>query len=632
MCGITGFISNGGQVSGNKYYKAHLTTAHRGPDDEGFFYIKGDRSVYSKGDDTSPDFEELPHITESGALDLILGHRRLSIIDLSSAGHQPFNLDEHIVVYNGEIYNYLELKKELEELGVSFNTSTDTEVFLAAFIFWGDEAFKKFNGMWAAVIYNSRTKETTFTRDRFGVKPFYYLLDEEGVYFSSEIKFFRELKDLSEIDEEAVYQYLRYSETDFSENTMFKKVKQLQPGFCATVSNGQVNKKEYWGDSDLTSLNKSLNSVESVLKSSIDIRLRSDVTVGSLLSGGIDSSLIVGMINDSHGLSKFNSYSAVFEEEKYSEKKYIEKTAELLNFSPKYIYPKADDLTKYVNELIYIQELPFRSLSVLSQYLIYKDVAETGDVKVLLNGQGADEIFSGYTEHYFSYFVDLFKRFKFFALAKEFIAFKEYKSLSWKTSVSVTVKSLLTKQFERTDKYGIFNRKFKRNRSNKPFRSELKNKLYSNLNFSALREYLRYEDRNSMRFSLESRLPFLDFRLVQSAFSLSPDDYIVNGVTKVQLREIGKSKLAEEVRLRRDKTGFVSPQELWQKNELKLELDNCFDVIQKEGLFDFIEKDAVVSLYQEYKKGISNDWAVIWRIYCLYKWKKIWIEKVEVGL
>ncbi|WP_164718225.1 asparagine synthase (glutamine-hydrolyzing) [Colwellia sp. Arc7-635] len=628
MCGINGVVSISDTICAKNFYKAHLKTAHRGPDDEGIFAISNDGSFMLKGDDTVSELNHLGHIRDINECELVLSHRRLSIIDLTVAGHQPFCMGKYVVVYNGEIYNYLELKVELEKLGVVFNTLTDTEVFVAAYVMWGSGAFKKFNGMWAAAIYDIESKKTVLTRDQFGIKPLYYSTENGTVHFSSEIKFIAELKELTEVDDQAVYQYLRYSETDYSEHTMFKQVKQVLPGQYIEIFNGDLNKFTFWDSRELSvSANKS--NVEELLKSSIDIRLRSDVQIGSLLSGGIDSSLIVGLINESHGLNNFNSYSAVFKEEEFSEKKYIDKTADLLKFTPNFVYPKADDLSKYIEELIYIQELPFRSLSVLSQYLIYKEVAQTGDVKVLLNGQGADEIFSGYTEHYYTYFLDLLNRLKFIKLFHEFRAFKRYKNLSWKAAVSVSVKSILSLSFQRKDKYKLFNKSFKRDKPPKPFRSKLKNNFYKNLNFSALREYLRYEDKNSMHFSLESRLPFLDFRLVKRAFALNSDEYIQNGVTKIQLRDIGTKYLADEVRNRKDKTGFTSPQELWQKNEMKTELDACFKDIEKNGLFDFIDTSALILLYQEYTVDKHNDWAVIWRVYCLYKWKLMWLKPTE---
>lgn len=626
MCGITGFISTGGSISANKYYEAHLKIAHRGPDDEGFFAINGSDEIHFKGNDSAPDFSNLKHVNTADNVHLIFGHRRLSIIDLSSAGHQPFEFNGYIITYNGEIYNYIEIKSELEALGVVFKTSTDTEVFIASYITWGVNAFKKFNGMWAAVIYNIETKEVVFSRDRFGVKPLYYAVEDDGVYFSSEIKFFKELIDISNVNSNAVFQYLRYSEVDYSKDTFFENVKQILPGNYAVLNSGVVEQKEYWNSSDLLNLDNEKSSLEKLFSESVSIRLRSDVKVGALLSGGIDSSLIIAFIKELRGLDEFESFSAVFKEEAFSEKKFIDKTALLHNFTPTFIYPEATDLLKNIHDLIYIQELPFRSLSVLSQYLIYKEVGSASNIRVLLNGQGADEIFTGYTEHYYYYFLSLIKSFKFLTFLNEMLKFKEMKSLSFFSIVKNGLKVVFSNYFVFENKYNLFNSSFDKARSDSPFISPLKNKLYGNLNFSALREYLRYEDRNSMKFSLESRLPFLDFRLVKAAFSLRDSEYIKDGLTKFQLRKMGQSRLAEDVRLRKDKTGFVSPQELWQKNELKGELDKCFMDIEKYGLFDFINTTSVVELYEKYKLGKNNDWAIIWRIYCLYQWKKVWIS------
>lgn len=628
MCGLTGFISSSTSLHGKKYYHAHAEIAHRGPDDEGFFYLNSQNQyAFAKGEDTDKDILEHDDIREVGDIRFVMGHRRLSIIELSTQGHQPFQVENKVLCYNGEIYNYLELREELIAEGVEFQTHTDTEVFLAAYNTWKEKAFEKFNGMWAAAIYDLDTNELTLVRDRFGVKPLYYVENADGLYFSSEVRFFKPFGLLTEYDEHSIYQYIRYSETDFDESTFFKGVKQVEPGHYVKLTPSGVQISQYWGEDDLGGVNDPINNIESMLKAAIQLRLRSDVPVGSLLSGGIDSSLIVGMINSIKGLDNFEAYSAVFGDDRFSEEQYIRKNAEYLNFEPNYIYPKPNDLLQNIEELIHVQEMPFRSLSVLSQYLIYKDVAEQGKVKVLLNGQGADEIFTGYTEHYSFYFSTLLRQRKFMLLLSEFRAFMANKQMNLTRSLIWIAKTLLAEHMSKEDKYNFFNGSYVRKRekhSRKDF-TPLKSRLYRNLSFSALREYLRYEDKNSMYFSLESRLPFLDYRLVKLAFSLPDEALIIKGDTKAQLRHLCKGKVAKEVYERKDKTGFVSPQESWQRNELKPEFDKVFDDIKSNGLFDFINASSIYDFYQSYVNKEHNDWALVWRLFCLYKWKEVWI-------
>lgn len=628
MCGITGFYSSQGSLNANDYYTAHLTIAHRGPDDEGFFFIDDKKvSGFAAGRDTDVNLGALPNIADQGRLSVVLGHRRLSIIELSVIGHQPMKLGKKILSYNGEIYNYLELKQELESEGVVFNTSTDTEVFLAAYDFWGELAFKKFNGMWAAAIYDEALDEVVLVRDRFGIKPLYYLSDNAGVYFSSEMKFFKKLGLLRNVNEQAIYQYLRFSEVDFSDKNFFDNVYQIKPGSYVTINQSGIKERFFWDENDFLNHEVNKKSAIEVLSDSIKLRLRADVPVGSLLSGGIDSSLIVGCIRDSQELQEVESYSAVFEEDEYSEKKYIEKNSEFLNFKPNYIFPHAEDLIDSIETLVYVQEMPFRSLSVLSQFLIYQEVSKQQKVKVLLNGQGADEIFTGYTEHYSFYFMSLLLKRKIRLLWKEFKAYCRNKNLKYHVALTLVLKNLIAKKKYKSDKYHFFNKPFDRNVEKLNFKglSPLKQRLYRNLTFSALPEYLRYEDRNSMFFSLESRLPFLDYRLVKFAFNINDIELIKDGMTKVPLREACLGRVDESIINRKDKTGFISPQETWQKTILLKEFDSVFDEIEKYGLFPFINTGSVVSFYKEYKNNLHNDWALVWRIYCLFKWKKVWV-------
>lgn len=263
-------------------------------------------------------------------------------------------------------------------------------------------------------------------------------------------------------------------------------------------------------------------------------------------------------------------------------------------------------------------------MAVFSQYEIYKYIKNNTNTTVLLNGQGADEIFTGYTNFYYVYLLELLKTFELKLFFKEFVALKNNRELSTKNICIQLLRTFVNSFFTRSDKYKLFNKTFDFIKYKNKFNDLLKNSLYQNLTFSSLREYLRYEDKNSMRFSLESRLPFLDYRLVQSVFALKNEDKIKNGFSKFTLRKIAKDKIPDKTLNRKDKMGFVSPQEVWQKTILKDELDKAFKDIEKNGLFDFINKKNIIELYENYKNNRLNDWAVIWNIYVVYKWKKIW--------
>ena len=627
MCGITGFFSYTNRCDTQKYYEAHKKIAHRGPDDEGFLYKnKNNKIEYLIGDDSIDEVKNRELIYSKEPSSLIFGHRRLSIIDLSSHGHQPFVYKNLSLVYNGEIYNYIELRDELKEIGYSFETNSDTEVFLKAYHCWGVESFNKFNGMWASAIYDEDKNTILLTRDRFGIKPLYYSLVDDNLIFGSEIKFVSSFMDKLYANEEMVYDYLRFNYIDHTNQTLFKDIFQLEPNSYMVFSNKGIEISNYWELKEEKSISK--ESVEKKLNSAISLRMRSDVEVGSLLSGGIDSSTILGIINQKKYINRFQTFSAVFKEEKFSEKQYIEKfKTENIELKKHFIYPKAEELVDIIDELIYTQEEPFRSLAVFSQYEIYRYIKNSTSTTVLLNGQGADEIFTGYTEYYYVYLLELLRGLNFSSFFKEFNHFKNNRKISTATLIKQLTVALLSRYFRAEDKYRIFNKRFKSTNKSKKFNNLLKDSLYKSLTFSALREYLRYEDKNSMRFSLESRLPFLDFRLVNSAFSLPNDYKIKDGLSKVVLRDIAKGKIPDETLNRKDKMGFVSPQEVWQKTILKDEFDKVFEDIGLNGLFCFIDKEQIYKIYREYQQNGFKDWAFIWRIYSLYKWKTLWNVK-----
>ncbi|MDL2346081.1 asparagine synthase (glutamine-hydrolyzing) [Campylobacter hyointestinalis] len=623
MCGITGFFSYQNICKTKEYYKAHKKIAHRGPNDEGFI-CKNSNNVleFLSGDDTIAELKKYPHITSKDSSSLLLGHRRLSIIDLTSLGHQPFVFNDLYLVYNGEIFNYIELRNELIGLGYSFETKSDTEVFLKAYHCWGVECFNKFNGMWAAAIYDKNADNIVLTRDRFGIKPLYYSIINNNLIFGSEIKFISSFFDKLESNQQMVYEYLRFNHIDHTNQTLFKDIYQLEPSTFMIYSAENIKVEHYF---EIIDVNTSKDIIEKYLKESIKLRMRSDVEVGSLLSGGIDSSAILGIINKEKYINKFQTFSAVFYEEQFSEKKYIDEfNAENLKLKKHFIYPDITKFNSTIERLIYIQEEPFRSLAVFSQYEIYKYIKKNTNVVVLLNGQGADEIFAGYTNFYYVYFLELLKTCNFKLFLDEFFYFKKNRSLSFINILMHLIKTFISIFTPRKDKYKIFNGNFIPTKPFNKFRDLLKNNLYQNLTFSALREYLKYEDKNSMRFSLESRLPFLDYRLVLSVYSLSNQDKIRNGVSKFILREILKNKIPQETLDRKDKMGFVSPQEIWQKTILKSNLDLAFEDIKRDGLFSFINTEQLIARYNAYQDNRDQDWAFVWRVYCLYKWKKVW--------
>jgi len=640
MCGISGFYSLDKEINLDKYYKAHLLLKHRGPDDEGFAVMANHKMCCARGDDTIENFKNLAHIRSFGSSRLVIGHRRLSIIDLTWRGHQPMNDEDERFwfVSNGEIYNYIELRKDLERLGYSFKSSSDSEVFLTAFKEWGVDSFNKFNGMWAAVIYDKMEDKLILIRDRFGIKPLFYFIKNNSVYFSSEVKFLLQFMDKPEINEQIASEYILFCLLDHVSETMFKDIYQLEPGHYAEFVNGAIQTRQYW--KYLPKINKNMayktaiEELDRIFRSSVDLRMRSDVPVGSLLSGGIDSTAIVcdlhrrGKIRENN----FNSFSAVFKEEEFSEKSYIEKTVGKIGCIPHYVYPDPDKVEDEIKNILYYQEFPFRSLSVYSQWCLYKHIKKETPVVVLLNGQGGDEIFGGYTSHYNSLISEHLRTFKFLTAIKEAKQYLKYRAVNIVDMMILTARTILpnfTDLLMHIIKYHskFLKKSFKFNKSPKYSNNYFLQDTFSNLMFSAIREYLRYEDRDSMAFSLETRLPFMDFNLIEFGYTL-PDDYkIKDGINKRILRDFARGFTTKEAVERTDKMGFVSPQEKWQKTLLKGYTNRIITKKNIEDNFPFLDGKRIISAYNNYLKGRNKDWSFFWRICCLFEWKKLWIDK-----
>jgi asparagine synthase (glutamine-hydrolysing) len=618
MCGISGYYSKSSSLNLLEYYENHKKIAHRGPDDEGFVVCSAGELEHVYGDDTIDVKCIGRHIKEIGSSNLVLGHRRLSIIDLSERGHQPYRFECFTLVYNGEVYNYIELREELISLGYSFDSDSDTEVFIKGYHCWGVDAFNKFNGMWAAAIYDEDSGHLILTRDRFGVKPLYYIHNEdrEEIYFCSEIKGLTGYFESLAINESAVYSYLRYTHLSHDDETFFKGIKSLTPGSVITFD-GSLDLASYY------QLKPSRSDLSSTFSSAIEIRKRTDTEFGVMLSGGVDSSLIAASLKQ--GDKKIKSFTADFKNSTFSEKSYVDITAEKNDLESHFVYPSVEGFSKDFDDFLLSHEYPLRSLSAYSQYKIYQYISQETDVKVIFSGQGADEIFSGYTNDYYVLLSSLLKQGKLINFAKNVRDIKEFRGLSLSVLLKGACRYLLRDYVTRYDPYGVFLKKIAHSKEPKfAGLSLFKQYQRKNIQFSSLREYFRDEDRNSMRFSIEARLPFMDYRMVEAGLALAPSEMIVEGVTKTPLRNFAKGKVSDSILQRRDKMGFVSPQEVWQKNELKLSFDSTFEEIRHNGLAGVVDGGKVFQLYRDYQAGVFTDWAFIWRCYCLHHFVRVW--------
>ncbi len=600
MCGITGFISKEGN-STKDLYNLNSLIKHRGPDDEGYL-IKRDNEVISLiGPDTPNNFN-LPYnsISDNFNTNIYIGlaHRRLSILDLSKHGHQPMSYLEnrYWIVYNGEIYNYIELREELIKVGYNFKSNTDTEVILASYHYWGNSCLSRFNGMWSFIIYDSTLSKFFIARDRFGVKPFYYWINKYGTfYFSSEIKSFTSIDTWEPfVNHQRAYDYLVWGLTDHTDETLFKNVFQLLPGHFAEFDYSheflygtKIDSVKWY---DLIDDNKFKNNTKSsivdykkLLFDSVNLRLRSDVSNGSCLSGGLDSSSIVCIVNDTLKNNNFTekqkTFSAYSDDDSINEKYWVEQVLLNKNIEAYNVYPNCNDLLKLSKKLVWHHDEPFGSTSIFAQWKVF-ELASKNNVKVILDGQGADEALAGYHGYFAVLNSSYFRKFKFIKLFKSFYFLKKLHGYTYKNSAINLIKVLFSQKFK-----SHFRRYFNSTDS-KPIwiNQNVKhvnyvNPLYNKDNFINIRQMsisqltstnlqmlLHWEDRNSMAFSIESRVPFLDYRLVEFTIALPDEFKIKNGITKKILRDAMQDILPETIQNRIGKIGFSTPEETWIKN------------------------------------------------------------------
>lgn len=609
MCGIAGFFSNKKSLEGIEYYQAHKRMSNRGPDDEGFCIFDRGNAIQTYGDRTINSLKNiLLDIRKCTRITGIISHVRLSIIDLSPGGHQPYtDQDKRLaMVFNGEIYNYQELRKELEEKGWLFKTSSDTEVLFYAYQEWGNDCFNRLNGMWAVAFYDYINDKLVLSRDRFGVKPLFYSFEKGETIFASELKVIMALKKQNKINQECVKKYLEKSILCNNEKTLIEDIFEVQPGCVLTICNNKsIRIEKYWTYNPVAkkyTVEEAREQFEYLFRDSIRLRMRSDVEVGSLLSGGLDSNVIAGTLHDegliSHG---YKTFSSVYEDKRFSEEYYIKKTIDKLDICSDLLYITPEMVMGCIDEALSNLEMPTRAVPMMLQYLLYQRISQVSNVKVVLNGQGADELFGGYNVDYITRFLQLWYERRVSSLASEVLEYQNNRHVG-----------LIQILFGMKGQASIGHRN-KKNAFNEI--------SFHQVTETPLREYLMYDDRAAMSFGIENRAPFLDYRIVEFAFSLPSDLKININQNKAVVRDYArKNKIVDEDILnRKDKMGFVSPQEIWQKNEWKEEFDSTFELIRSFGIAG-MEGNNYYRLYQQYTRGQYEDWAKIWRIYCLFRW------------
>jgi len=554
MCGIAGYITNKKYLNFS-FEKASknlkLIMRNRGPDQQSSFCHTSNNYIVN------------------------LFSSRLSIIDLDPRSSQPFKSGDLIIIFNGEIYNYIELKKYLQNKKIQFKTNSDTEVLLKSYEYWGENCVDHFDGMWAFCIYDRKKNKVFISRDNFGEKPLYYYSDKNNLFFGSEIKFIHELsqkKDLKKINFLKInnYIYNGYKSLHKTNDTFFENIYELEPGTNLTLDLNKFNlkTKKYLDRKEITSVNVSKNLEENVseikklLFKSLELRLRSDVPIAFCLSGGIDSASLVSICYKYFNI-KAKCFSIIDRDERYNERENIDIIKKDLKCDVEYIFlkkEKKENFLKNMEDLIKYHDSPISTISYYAHSKISAKAKNSGH-KVILSGTGADEIFTGYYDHFLMHLNEIKNKEKF---KKEIITWKKFiKPLV--RNKNLQNHDLFYKDpdfrehiyYEQDKFYSYFKKKIVSNFFEKKYSKNLmKNRMLNELFHESVPVILKEDDSNSMYHSIENRSPFLSKNLVSYAMSIKNENYITDSYSKNILRLAMKGTLNEKIRTDRQKKGF----------------------------------------------------------------------------
>ncbi|MGZ3888259.1 MAG: asparagine synthase (glutamine-hydrolyzing) [Flavisolibacter sp.] len=584
MCGITGIVSpNTRLVSRERIEKATASLAHRGPEGEGFY--------------TNPEGM------------VTLGHRRLCIIDLSPAASQPFSYGgRYHIVFNGELYNYIELRSTLEKKAFGFRTQSDTEVVVAAFAAWGSDCLAFFEGAYAFAIWDQEKRELFAARDRMGEKPLFFYQDGEQLVFASEMKALWEMGIPREVNRTLLYNFLSIGYTNNPSDpgeVFFQGIRKLPAAsfFRYSPETGLLQQESYWQvepvEREPVSEKEAIAQFHFLLGESTRKRLRSDVPVGTSLSGGLDSSAVVAFCGEQvSGMYAHRAFTAVFPGFERDESAPARKVSEHFGLEQTLVDPGEKDLVAVMEQLMWHQEEPIASASALAQYAVYEAAGRQG-VKVLVDGQGADEILAGYHKYYPWYWLQLYRE-KQLGSSGELKAARALgvrEPFGFSRRIAALVPELATALLEsararKAHRHPDLHRDFAFQQKRHlyyatPAHFTLNSALYFNSFVQGLEELLRLADRNSMAHGVELRLPFLDHRLVEYVFSLPASYKIHQGWTKWILRKSVEGKLPEEITWRKDKLGFEPPQEQWMRDEkVQASIRRSKEALVRNGILD----------------------------------------------
>ena len=626
MCGIAGIISkdfyNNDKAGINLLHKMTDALSHRGPDHRGFIIEKVSQNI------------------------IALGHRRLSIIDLNQSSNQPMTYDNLIMIFNGEIYNYIEIRRELESKGYIFKSGGDTEVLIKAFHFWGIESLKKLNGMFAISLYDKKLNKIYLIRDRFGVKPLLYFKSQNSFYFASEARSLYLAKKYSlNLSNSSVYEYFRYGYVS-NPSTIIDDINQVKPGHYLELDIDMSKQSEikYWSIEkesenylDLTEKEK-LNKLDSILNSSTKLRLRSDVNNLIFLSGGIDSGLIANYASKIE--SEIKSLTVKFQDKAFDESDISVKTAKNLNLKNEIIEPNIEDYVRVIDDMPRIWDRPIADPSTIPTFLICKYAAKSS--KVVLSADGGDELFLGYNKHrifelYKLLGNNLIYLLKFFPqhIFKNTFIFKIINKLTNLNSLKNNVESFsyLSEMVDESTLKEIFSNDI--NFQKKKYFHKQKEKFIDSgeIDFSSydinnfLSDNVLYKiDQAAMYNSIENRDPMLDYRLAAFAKSLSKKNKISILQSKIILRKLHYNKKINEKNSYSSKKGFVPPLLSIFRNKFS---DQILDFISSKNVsnFEYFNTKKIINMRDKFISGDNNNFRIMWLMFVFFKWHSFWFNK-----
>lgn len=609
MCGFVGFCSKNVKDR-NVIKEMNNQIIHRGPDSDGYYFDK----------------------------DVNFGFRRLSIIDLHE-GSQPILNEggDTAIIFNGEIYNYQELREDLVAKGYKFKTHTDTEVILHGYEAYGEEGIlAKLRGMFAFTIWDSKKEKLFGARDHFGIKPYYYALLDGDLLFGSEVKsFLKYPKFKKEVNEKALKHYLVFQYNPLEE-TFFKGVKKLRPGHYYIYENGKMEIKTYYNltlDYKDMTFDEAVGKIEKEVEESVKYHKISDVEVGSFLSGGVDSSYVVATALPD------KTFSVGFDNKGFNETMYAKELSDSLgikNFA-KLITP--DEFFEGINKVQYYSDEPHANLSSVPLYFLSKLASE--QVKVVLSGEGADELFAGYNEYADALPQRIYRKLPFSLRHKLYLKYKDRKHFRGQTIIlkygqkvedryigpaeimsDELANSLVTSKYKNAETSRDLTKKYYDEVKNM---DDVSKRLYLDMKMWIVEDILLKADKMTMANSIELRVPLLDKKMWELARTIPVRHKVHNEITKYAFRRAAKNKLPEDWAKRR-KLGFVVPFVLWIKEEKYYKIVK--EVFNKDFVSEFFDKDKINKLLDDHFNGITNNGRKVYTIYTFLKWYEIYFKGV----